>query len=294
MFATACSGIEGASVALLPLGWKCAFVAEIEPYCCHLLHQKYGASRPHYMPRPEDADNEEDAAERRQNIKLVSALPKTGMPNLGDITQADPSEFRGLVDVLIAGIPCQPFSVAGLRKSIHDKRNLTECFVEFADAIDPRYIVFENVPGIFSADGNPFGCFLGALAGADSPLVPAKEQRWTDFGVVDGPKRRIAWRVMDAQWYGLAQRRERVFVVASTRNAAHPIEILLNKKGVWGNSTPRRETWQETAGTLNARTGGLGTDFELGGGLQVMTSHPHLPTQDAVSNGAARVEDKIR
>lgn len=206
-FGSVCSGIEAASVAWLPLGWTCAFVAEVDPFCSTLLKRYY----------PE-------------------------VPNLGDITKIDWSAWAGKLDVLVGGTPCQAFSVAGLRRSLDDERgNLSLEFVRAAYIIRPRYVVWENVPGVLNTHDNAFGCFLGALAGADSALIPARGQRWTDFGVVNGPTRRIAWRILDAQWFGLAQRRERVFVVASSGDGAHPVEILLEREGVQRNFAPSRE-----------------------------------------------------
>jgi len=92
--------------------------------------------------------------------------------------------------------------------------------------------------------------------------------------MVSGPQRNAAWRVLDAQYFGLAQRRKRVFVVACPRDGADPRKILFECEGVPRHSPPRREAWEGTAGTLAARTGaggGLGTDFDLGGGLTVST-----------------------
>src|SRR3546814_10626019 len=89
--------------------------------------------------------------------------------------------------------------------------------------------------------------------------------------MVAGPRARAAWRVFDAQYFGVAQRRRRVFVVADFGEGADPAAVLFERKGMSGNTPPRREAGQGTAGTISARTqggGGLGTDFELGGGLQ--------------------------
>src|SRR5690606_29349297 len=126
------------------------------------------------------------------------------------------------------------------------------------------------VPGALSTRDNAFGCFLGALVGAEAALVPGRGQKWTDAGLVVGPKRTAAWRVLDAQHFGLAQRRRRVFVVASAGDGRHPAEVLLEFKGVRRDSEAGRETGQDVTGTLSARTqggGGLGTDFECQGGV---------------------------
>lgn len=225
-FGSVCSGMEAASMAWHPLGWTTAFVAEIDPPACAVL---------------------------------AARLP--GVPNLGDLTQwrnwvQDHPELLASIDVLIGGTPCQGFSFAGLRGSLSDDRsNLALDFLELADAIDTLrrargrpslVIVWENVPGVYSTPDNAFGCFLGALVGADAPLVPGRRQKWTHAGVVAGPARRAAWRTLDAQFFGVAQRRARVFVVASA-GAVCPAEVLLERASVRGNPAPRRDTRQGAA-----------------------------------------------
>lgn len=181
-FGSVCSGIEAASVAWHPLGWKAAWLSEIEPFPSAVLA--------HHYP---------------------------DVPNLGDMTTL-PDRIRcGDVeapDVLCGGTPCQAFSVAGLRRSLDDARgNLTLTFCEIADAIDvsraargdtPAVIVWENVPGVLSTKDNAFGCFLGAIAGEDMALLPPGG-KWPNAGYVSGPKRAAAWRVLDAQYFGVAQ-----------------------------------------------------------------------------------------
>ena len=195
--------------------------------------------------------------------------------NLGDITAADfidKARAFGHLNLLVAGTPCQAFSVAGNRRSLEDARgNLTLRFVEVVDAIEPDAIFWENVPGVLSTKDNAFGCFLAALVGADDAIVP--ECGWTNAGMVSGPRRNAAWRVFDAQYFGLAQRRKRVFVVACPRNGADPREILFECEGVPRHSAPSREAGETVAGTLDARPSGGGgpaggTDGACGGYLQ--------------------------
>ncbi|WP_261170926.1 DNA cytosine methyltransferase, partial [Serratia fonticola] len=131
--------------------------------------------------------------------------------------------------------PCQAFSIAGLRNGLKDARGqLTLSYVELADAIDdkrrqlgeePAISVWENVPGVLNSKDNAFGCLLAALAGEDEPLQPSGG-KWTNAGYVSGPKRTIAWIVKDAQYFGVAQRRRRVFVVASAREGFDPAAVL--------------------------------------------------------------------
>ena len=251
-FGSVCSGIEAASVAFAPLGWRASWFSEIEPFPCSVLAHHYPA-----------------------------------VPNLGDMTTIARRVLTGEVDapdVLCGGTPCQAFSVAGLRESLSDERgNLTLRFVGLADAIDhvrgragkPACIVlWENVPGVLSTKDNAFGCFLAGLAGEDEPLRPPGK-KWEDSGAVLGPQRTVAWRTLDAQHFGLAQRRRRVFVVTSARAGFDPCTVLFEWQGVRRDHPPRREARQDVAGTLSARTeggGGLGTDFDLSGGVQVTTA----------------------
>jgi DNA (cytosine-5)-methyltransferase 1 len=183
-----CSGIEAASVAFGPLGWKPLAFSEIEAFPRAVLQHHY---------------------------------PDT--PLHGDFTELKDQPFIVDADLLCGGTPCQSFSVAGLRQSLADDRgNLTLQFVLLADAIDhlrstagrePAWILWENVPGVFSTNDNAFGSFLGGLCGRDA-AIPEPEGGWPSAGVVDGPTRCAAWRVLDAQHFGLAQRRKRVFVLA--------------------------------------------------------------------------------
>ena len=244
-FISICSGIDAASVAFNPLGWKAVAFSEIEPFPCAVLAHHY----------PE-------------------------VPNLGDMTTIARRVLTGEVsapDVFCGGTPCQAFSVAGLRQSLDDARgNLTLKFVEIADAIDhvrtgrgeDECIVFwENVPGVLSTKDNAFGCFLGGLAGEDGPLEPPGG-KWANAGAVYGPRRAVAWRTLDAQYFGVAQRRRRVFVVASARDGFDPATVLFEWDGVRRDTAPSREA-RQVAPTIPARStagGGLGTDFDCDGG----------------------------
>jgi DNA (cytosine-5)-methyltransferase 1 len=234
-FGSVCSGIEAASVAWEPLGWKAAWFSEIEPFPSTVLAHHY----------PE-------------------------VKNLGDMTQIPALIQRGEVeapDILCGGTPCQAFSVAGLRRSLDDARgDLSLVFCEIADAIDdvrrdPCIIFWENVPGVLSTKDNAFGCFLAGLAGESEPLVPPG-RKWEDAGCVLGPTRAVAWRVLDAQYFGLAQRRRRVFVVASARDDFDPAAVLLEFDGVRRDSAPSREAGQRVANALTDRADRGGTNSE--------------------------------
>lgn len=249
-YGSLCSGIEAASVAWEPLGWQPAWFAEIEPFPCAVLS--------HHWPH---------------------------VPNHGDMTQLVGKILNGTVeapDVLVGGTPCQAFSVAGLRGSLDDERgNLTLVLIRILDAIDfirarngqpPCILVWENVPGVLNTKDNAFGCFLGGLAGEDMPLVPTG-QKWTNAGCVLGHKRRIAWRILDAQYFGVPQRRRRVFVVASAGNAA-PAEILFERQGETGDFGAGAETPEGPAAFIEGSFGTYrqspvgGTVKASGGALQ--------------------------
>jgi DNA (cytosine-5)-methyltransferase 1 len=228
-FLSLCSGIEAASVAWHPLGFECVGVAEIEPFPSAVLAHHYPA-----------------------------------VPNYGDISKFMdwPDEMFEQVDIIVGGPPCQSFSIAGLRKGLDDERgNLTLTYVRIIDHADrlrlragkpPIICVYENVPGILSDKTNAFGNLLGGLAGEDVQLEPSGK-RWTDAGCVSGPQRAIAWRVQDAQYHALAQRRRRVFVVASARDGFDPAAVLLEFEGLRRDTPPRREKGQDAAAGAECR-----------------------------------------
>lgn len=174
---------------------------------------------------------------------LASRFPRS--INLGDVLAVDFIERArslGSIDVLVGGPPCQAFSVAGLRKSLGDPRgNLSLRWVQIIHAIRPWCAVTENVPGWLSTPDNAFGCFLGELIGADDALPPPRGEGWPSAGMVSGPRARAAWRILDAQHFGLAQRRERVFVVVDFGDGPDPAAVLFERKGGAGDYSPRRK-----------------------------------------------------
>lgn len=233
IYGSICSGIEAATVAWEPLGWKAAWFSEIEAFPSAVLAERW----------PEVA-------------------------NLGDMTKIAAAVRAGDVqapDVMVGGTPCQAFSIAGLRNGLADARGqLTLSYVELANAIDDKRIergeeeaifVWENVPGVLTSHDNAFGCFLGGLAGESVELKPSGG-KWTHSGCVYGPQRTIAWIVKDAQYFGVAQRRKRVFVVASARKGFDPGQVLFESEGVRRDTPPSREP-QSAVAALTAR--GVGT-----------------------------------
>ncbi|OWF79024.1 hypothetical protein B4900_11410 [Yersinia rohdei] len=219
-YGSVCSGIEAASLAWEPLGWSAAWFSEIEPFPSAVLAHRWPT-----------------------------------VTNLGDMTKIAELVRAGSVeapDILVGGTPCQAFSVAGLRNGLADARGqLTLSYVELADAIDDArrergekesIIVWENVPGVLSSKDNAFGCFLAALAGEDEPLVPSGK-KWTNAGYVSGPKRAIAWIIKDAQYFGVAQQRRRVLLIASGPWGMNDAEflVLFTRGKVCGNQTERNQ-----------------------------------------------------
>jgi DNA (cytosine-5)-methyltransferase 1 len=161
-----------------------------------------------------------------------------GVRNLGDMTKFREWDIeRGAVDVLVGGTPCQSFSVAGLRKGLDDPRgNLALTFVAMVDHYRPEWVIWENVPGVLSSSGGrDFGSFLGALG-------------QLGYG--------FAYRVLDAQYFGVPQRRRRVFVVAhSTGDSRRAAQVLFEPESLRGDSTKGRKTGQDTAQCLTTGTG---------------------------------------
>lgn len=214
IYGSVCSGIEAATVAWHPLGWKPAWFSEIEPFPCAVLAHHY---------------------------------PET--PNLGDMTKFN-EWGNNEIDVLVGGTPCQSFSVAGLRKGLDDPRgNLMLTYLAIASKFRPRWLVWENVPGVLSSNGGrDFGTFLSGLG---------------ELGYG------FAYRVLDAQYFGVAQRRRRVFVVGYFGDWRRAAAVLFECDSLSGNPAPRREA-RKVAPTIPSRStggGGLGTDFDCDGGL---------------------------
>ncbi|HEX9955504.1 MAG TPA: DNA cytosine methyltransferase [Allosphingosinicella sp.] len=273
--ATCFSGIGAPELGMPQYDW--IWHAEIEPFPAAVLAARFGAGRPVFMPDPE-AEGLDDHR-RRERAAAIRALERVEWgaksTNLGDVLHPDfieRAKALGPLDIMAGGPPCQAFSLAGLRGSMGDPRgNLSLRWVQILHAVQPRNAITENVPGWLSTEDNAFGCFLAGLVGADDPLPPPIEQRrWPDEGMVEGPRARAAWRILDAQHFGLAQRRRRVFVVADFGDGADPAQILFERQGLHGNPPPRREAGERSAPTLAERTrggGGLGTDAELDGAL---------------------------
>ncbi len=227
------SGIEAASVAWEPLGWTAVAFAENDPAACAVLKARY-----------------------------------PDVPNLGDVTTIASGQIAALgpIDVVIGGSPCQDLSVAGKRTGLTgDRSSLFYRQVQIFDAAraycGARWLVWENVPGVFSSSGGrDFACVASALAGCD---VRVPSDGWGTEGAALGPDGLVEWSVLDAQWFGLAQRRKRVFAVLNTGDWSSRPPVLLEPESLRGDSAPRRETWEGVAGTLAASTRGGGELDEI-------------------------------
>lgn len=247
------------------------------------------------------------------------------VPNLGDMTQIAASVAANEVaapDLLVGGTPCQAFSIAGLRKGLADKRGqLTLAYVELVNAIDysrirqglpPVIFCWENVPGVLSSKDNAFGCFLAGLAGEDEPFKPGPQPergknstfwrwdkkarkhypKWPQSGCVVGRQRKLAWRVLDAEYFGVPQRRHRVFVVGSAGEGFDPETILFEFEGVRRNTPPSKKTWQTVAVLTANGVGTCGADDNQGqaGHLQVvgaLAAHSYTGGAGGRPEGAA-------
>jgi site-specific DNA-cytosine methylase len=202
-YASVCDGIGAAHVAWQPLGWQCSWTSEIEPFPAAVVEHRFG------------------------------------FPNVGDMTKITEEMLDGYgpVDLLVGGTPCQSFSVAGLRGGLADPRgNLALRFVQLAAVMQPKWIVWENVPGVLSSGkGRDFGTFLGALG---------------ELGYG------FAYRVLDAQWFGVAQRRRRVFVVGHLGDWRRAAAVLFERESVFGNPPTRGAKGQRVTGAAESGPGG--------------------------------------
>lgn len=232
-YLSVCSGIEAASVAAESLGWIPAAFAEVAAFPSSVLEYRF-----------------------------------PGVPNLGDFTKIEAADV-GTIDLLVGGTPCQSFSIAGQRLGLDDPRgNLTLEFFSLASRLRPRWIVWENVPGVLSIDGgDTFGAILGTLGKLG-------------YG--------FAYRVLDAQYFGVAQRRRRVFVVGCAagewRRAA---AVLFEPEGLRGRTASGRAAGKEIAGTLSGSTGGADENDAASGRIVAHTlrGEGHDASDDGTGRG---------
>ena len=208
-YGSVCSGIEAASVAWHPLGWRPRFFAEIDAFPSAVLAHRF----------PE-------------------------VLNLGDFTTIDAA--AGPIDVLVGGTPCQSFSVAGLRGGMDDARGaLALEYLRLADRLRPRWMVWENVPGVLSSSGGrDFGSFLGGLV---------------ELGYG------FAYRVLDAVHFGIPQRRRRVYVVGHLGDWRRAAAVLFEPScmsrvspALGQDAVEERDWWAGEGRVLNCIDAGYG------------------------------------
>ena len=261
-----CSGIEAATTAWHGLGWEPLAFSEIDAFPSAVLAERY---------------------------------PQ--VPNLGDMSKFRewPEELLADCELLVGGTPCQAFSVAGLRKSLDDERgNLSLIYVQLFHHINeirrkhgrsPAIALWENVPGVLSTKDNAFGCFISGLLGVDD-TIEVEGGKWPKAGFLGSETVRVGYRVLDAQYFAVAQRRRRVFLVAvpcelvaSFGERACPSEILSLRESVLGNPPTRGEARQEVAGGAAECAASGGERVAFGGNR---TSGPVDVATSCLANGS--------
>jgi len=253
-YISVCSGLGGAELAFEPLGWHSVASSEIEPAACSVLSQRY---------------------------------PDT--PNLGDFTKIG-AEDVGAIDLLVGGTPCQSFSVAGLRGGLGDDRgNLALEFLRLADRLRPLWLVWENVPGVYSATSHiaPDPCPPpNNLDGPDGPKdgeeIVVEDEYDTDedhaFSCFLAGLSELgygyAYRTLDAQYFGVPQRRRRVFVVGYFGDWRRAAAVLFEQNCLSRNPTPREKKRKESSERVrdgvavcigSHKAGGWGNDLDSSG-----------------------------
>lgn len=261
-YGSLCSGVDAATVAWQQLGWKPAWFSEIDAFPSAVLS--------HHYPT---------------------------VQNVGNMLNVPQMIYDGTIeapDIVCGGTPCQAFSVAGLRQSLNDTRgNLTMTFCEVANAVDhirqsrgekPSIIFWENVPGVLSTADNAFGCFLSGIVGESEIIVPTGK-RWANAGVVVGAQRTAFWRILDAQYFGLAQRRKRVFVIASARDDIDIGQVLFEFNSMQRHSPPSRSTGKTNSATAQASV----VEDERVVGVQPVSPTLRAETKQSLMSGDGQI-----
>ena len=245
------SGIEAASVAWVPLGWTCVGVAEIAPFPCRVLAHHY----PH-------------------------------VPNLGSVSDITAEQVAALgpIDLVVGGFPCQDLSIAGKRRGLENADGSRTRSGLFFDAMRvvrwaaPRWLVVENVPGmLFSNGGDDFRRVVSEMAGREH-RTPAGG--WAKCGASAGPDGLVEWRTLDAQWFGVAQRRRRVFLVRDAGDWLGRGPVLLEPESLHRNPPSRSGARQERAGAAPT-SDGIGRITDVSGTITTTlvvhgTQDPHV------------------
>lgn len=214
------TGIGGFDLGFERAGFTVAWQIEIEKFCVAVLKSRW------------------------PDVERFNDVRECGKHNLST------------VDVLAGGFPCQDLSVAGKRAGLAGERSrLFFDFVRIADSLNVRWLVLENVPGLLSASrGRDMQAVIETLTGF-KPSIP--QGGWRFAGIATGPKRSIAWRVLDSQFFGVAQRRERVFIVSGPRTGS-AVKVLFEATRSGGDPAEVREAGPQIAATLTSGSGVAG------------------------------------
>jgi len=232
-YGSVCSGVEAATVAWHDLGFEPQWFSEVDAFPSAVLQ--------HHYPT---------------------------IPNHGDMTKfKEWNTDEQTIDLLVGGTPCQSFSVAGLRQGLEDPRgNLMLTYLAMADKFKPKWLVWENVPGVLSSNGGrDFGTFIGALGKIG-------------YG--------FSWRILDAQYFGVPQRRRRVFVVGCLGDWRSAASVLFESESLSGHPAPSRETRQRVAPTV-----GTGAPFSRTGNSRVEADAIVFGAQNSANQGASVSKD---
>ena len=231
-YGSVCSGVEAATVAWHDLGFEPQWFSEVDAFPSAVLQ--------HHYPN---------------------------VPNHGDMTKFKEWNNDKTIDLLVGGTPCQSFSVAGLRKGLEDPRgNLMLTYLAMAEQLKPKWLVWENVPGVLSSNGGrDFATFLTAMG---------------EIGYG------FAYRVLDAQYFGVPQRRRRVFVVGCLGDWRSAASVLFESESLSGHPAPSRETRKRVAPTV-----GTGAPYSRTGNARVEADAIVFGAQNSASQGASVSKD---
>ena len=231
-YGSVCSGVEAATVAWHDLGFEPQWFSEVDAFPSAVLQ--------HHYPN---------------------------VPNHGDMTKFKEWNNDKTIDLLVGGTPCQSFSVAGLRKGLSDPRgNLMLTYLAMAEQLKPRWLVWENVPGVLSSNGGrDFATFLTAMGKIG-------------YG--------FAYRVLDAQYFGVPQRRRRVFVIGYLGDWRRAASVLFEPESLSGHPAPSREKRQRVAPTVST-----GPPFSRTGNSRVEADALVFGAQNSASQGASVSKD---
>ena len=267
-YGSICSGVEAATLAWRPLGWKAVFFAEVEPFPSAVLMERFGATKPLRPLDPAMADNEKERKTRELWRRQIAGLPEGGtIPNFGDFTLINREDTNEEIDLLVGGTPCQDLSIAGKRLGFEGRRSVLALdFVRLCFELGVRWVVWENVPAALSSRrGEDFGRFVSLLCGWN---VPVPESGWRKCGIVTPAPGGfgVAWRVLDSQFTrveqfprAIPQRRKRLFLVGYSGQWKYPAKVLFDGEMCGGDTPPRRTKRQNAS--AGSEGGSASTDW---------------------------------